>query len=671
MGLFSGAPRTLDVPSVGYSEAGTGLLPIRGILRSSPRPTFQKYASGGCVPLSALPSLLYYGALIISRSRLGMRIAVIGAGGTGGYFGGLLAQAGEEVTFIARGAQLEALRRRGLTLESRLAGTFTIPVRATDDPSEMGPLDLVLFCVKTYDTDTAAQSIRLLIRPDTMLLSLQNGIDNEERIARVAGHTSGIGAVAYVTSVIKAPGVIAQTSGPGKIILGELSGGASARTERLHNVLQRAGITAEVHPDIRVVLWQKFLFICAFSGVTAVSRLPIGTILVDPETHALFQGMSEEVEAVARASGIDLPADCVEQALAIAAAAEPGAHGSLYHDLAVGRRLELESLNGEVVRRGANTASRRRLTSPSTPRCGRTSTALPYCRDLPATRRQRKRVRRRGVVRQLGRRRSRRGAGGPPAQPSRPPLRPGRVVVGIRAPARRRAGPTACQVARPAVAHAPWSRLVHRLPRDLQRKPSPDRGLARSLGFGHDTALERIAGSDSPERTFSASANRRCLPLFRGRGLGARRPRAGLAGWLRKSSWGWAYAHDRAVRCGIRGPGSAGARPLRRADRNDVRDGARHPTPFASRGGRGPGRGTPTARSADGGVACVLRSFRRSAWFLPVDVRPESANAYSGCRVHQPESARGDGASGGAPSRTPHDCLCCGLWRGAARGIVG
>jgi 2-dehydropantoate 2-reductase len=334
---------------------------VRCMLRNpySPKCVEEEFSEVRLVQLSkntrvgdAYPSLLYYGALIISRSRLGMRIAVIGAGGTGGYFGGLLAQAGEEVTFIARGAQLEALHRRGLTLESRLAGTFTIPVRATDDPSEIGPVDLVLFCVKTYDTDTAAQSIRPLIGPDTMLLSLQNGIDNEERIARVAGHTSGIGAVAYVTSVIKAPGVIAQTSGPGKIILGELSGGASARTERLHNVLQRAGITAEVHPDIRVVLWQKFLFICAFSGVTAVSRLPIGTILVDPETHALFQGMSEEVEAVARASGIDLPADCVEQALAIAAAAEPGAHGSLYHDLAVGRRLELESLNGEVVRRG-------------------------------------------------------------------------------------------------------------------------------------------------------------------------------------------------------------------------------------------------------------------------------------------------------------------------------
>jgi 2-dehydropantoate 2-reductase len=281
-----------------------------------------------------------------------MRIAVVGAGGTGGYFGGLLARAGEDVTFVARGAHLEALRTRGLTLESSLAGTFTVPVQATDAPNEVGPVDLILFCVKTYDTEAAAESVRPLIRPDTMLLSLQNGIDNEERIARTAGHTSGVGAVAYVVSAIKAPGVVAQTAGPGKIILGELSGGTSQRTERLREVLQRAGITTEVHPDIRVVLWQKFLFICAFSGVTAVSRLPIGTILADPATHALFRGTSEEVEAVARAGGIDPPADCVEQALATAAGVEPWGRGSLYHDLIGGRRLELEGLNGEVVRRG-------------------------------------------------------------------------------------------------------------------------------------------------------------------------------------------------------------------------------------------------------------------------------------------------------------------------------
>src|SRR3712207_143322 len=137
--------------------------------------------------------------------RLAMRVAVVGAGGTGGYFGGLLARAREDLTFIARGTQLEALRAQALTVESRLAGTFTVPVQATDDPNEVGPVDLILFCVKTYDTDTAAESIRPLIRPDTTFLSLQNGIDNDERIARATGHTLGIGAVAYIVSAIKAP----------------------------------------------------------------------------------------------------------------------------------------------------------------------------------------------------------------------------------------------------------------------------------------------------------------------------------------------------------------------------------------------------------------------------------------------------------------------------------
>src|SRR3712207_695839 len=280
-----------------------------------------------------------------------MRIAVVGAGGTGGYFGGLLARAGQDVTFIARGAHLEALRVRGLTVESKLAGTFTVPVRATDDPREVAPADLILFCVKTYDAEVAAQSIRPLIRPETMIMSLQNGIGNEKCIAQAAGHDSRIGAVAYIVSAIKAPGVVAQTAGPGKIVFGELGGGTSPRTERLHDVLQRAGIAVELHHAVRVVLWQKFLFICAFSGVTAVTRLPIGTILADPVTHDLFRGASEEVEAVARTGGIDLPADCVEQAMATAAAVEPWGRGSLYHDLAGGRRLELESLNGEEIGR--------------------------------------------------------------------------------------------------------------------------------------------------------------------------------------------------------------------------------------------------------------------------------------------------------------------------------
>ena len=283
---------------------------------------------------------------------MAIRIAVIGAGGTGGYFGGLLARAGEDVTFIARGANLEAIRARGLAVESRIAGTFTVPVRATDAPGEVGPVDLILFCVKAYDTDAAAEGARPLLGPGTTLLSLQNGVDNEERIARAAGHSAELGAAAYVVSAIKSPGVVAQTAGPGKIVLGELGGGKSERTDRLRDALQRAGIAAEVHPDIRVVLWQKLLFICAFSGVTAVTRLPIGTVLADPVTRELFRGTSEEVEAVARAGGIDLPDDCVEQAVTQAAGVEPWGRGSLYGDLAGGRRLELESLNGEVVRRG-------------------------------------------------------------------------------------------------------------------------------------------------------------------------------------------------------------------------------------------------------------------------------------------------------------------------------
>ncbi len=229
-----------------------------------------------------------------------VRIAVVGSGGTGGFFGGLLARAGEEIIFVASGAHLEALRSRGLILKSRLAGEFALPVRATDRPNEVGPANLILFCVKTYDTDTAAESICPLIGAHTTLLSLQNGVDNAERIARITGHDSGLGAVAYVVSAIEAPGVIAQTAGPGKIILGELAGGTSARVERLHSVLQRAEIAAEVHPDVRIAIWQKFLFICAFSGVTPLTRVPIGPIMTDPVTHDLFRGTLEEAEAVAR-----------------------------------------------------------------------------------------------------------------------------------------------------------------------------------------------------------------------------------------------------------------------------------------------------------------------------------------------------------------------------------
>jgi 2-dehydropantoate 2-reductase len=281
-----------------------------------------------------------------------MRVAVMGAGGTGGFFGGLLARAGEDVTFIARGPHLNAIRANGLRVKSRLAGDFTVTPRATDDPQTLGPVDLILFSVKSYNTAEAVAKIGSLVGPQTMILSVQNGIDNEDRIADVVGPKPVLGGVAQVSSVIESPGVVAQMAGPGRIIFGELSGGVSARAENLLQVFRNAGIASEVHPDIRVALWEKFIFICGVSGMTALTRLPIGRILATPEACDMLGRTMTEVEAVGRAEGVGLSAGSADQALAFSRGFEPSARGSLYYDLAAGRRLELETLNGTVVRLG-------------------------------------------------------------------------------------------------------------------------------------------------------------------------------------------------------------------------------------------------------------------------------------------------------------------------------
>jgi 2-dehydropantoate 2-reductase len=281
-----------------------------------------------------------------------MRVAVMGAGGTGGFFGGLLARAGEDVTFIARGPHLDALRTRGLHVKSRLAGDFTVTARATDDPRTLGPVDLILFCVKSYSTADAIGQIRSLVGPQTVILSVQNGIDNEDRIAEVVGTKPVLGGVAHVSSVIESPGVIAQMAGPGRIIFGELTGGVSARAERLLETFRRAGIASEVHANIRLALWEKFIFICGVSGMTALTRLPIGPIIGTPETCDMLRRTMTEVEAVGRAEGVGLAPGSAEQALAFARGFEASARGSLYYDLAAGRRLELETLNGTVVHLG-------------------------------------------------------------------------------------------------------------------------------------------------------------------------------------------------------------------------------------------------------------------------------------------------------------------------------
>jgi 2-dehydropantoate 2-reductase len=281
-----------------------------------------------------------------------MRIAVIGAGGTGGYFGGLLARAGHDVTFVARGAHLDAIRARGLAVNSRLAGNFTVRAAATDDIRSIGPMDLVLVCVKTYSMDAVLPLLPVLVGPATMIASMQNGIDNEDRIAAVTGPESVLGMVAQVSSFVQAPGVVGQTGGPGRLVLGELAGGESARTAALLKTFQDAGITAEVRPDIRLALWEKFIFICGVSGVTALTRLPMGVILADRETASLMRATLDEAAAVAQAEGMAIAPRFAEQAVALMGKLEPWFRGSMAQDLLEGRRLELETLNGTVVRLG-------------------------------------------------------------------------------------------------------------------------------------------------------------------------------------------------------------------------------------------------------------------------------------------------------------------------------
>ena len=280
-----------------------------------------------------------------------MRIAVMGSGGVGGYFGGQLGRAGEDVAFIARGDHLAALRTSGLTVRSRVSGDFTLPVFATDDIASIGPVDLVLLCVKTYDLEAAAARLLPLITSGTMVLPLQNGIDASERLVRILGSTPVLGGVAYVIATRMSPGLIVHL-GLNKIVLGEYPSGVSGRIERVRDTIQGAGVTAEVRPDIQVPLWEKFVVLAATGGAMAMTRLPKGPIFDCPETSALLRAVIEEGVAVGRALGIPLPADCVERNWAILAGLDRSARGSMSHDILAGRRLEIEALNGAVVRLG-------------------------------------------------------------------------------------------------------------------------------------------------------------------------------------------------------------------------------------------------------------------------------------------------------------------------------
>ncbi len=282
-----------------------------------------------------------------------MRIAVMGAGGVGGYFGGLLAHAGEEVTFIARGEHLRAIQSRGLRIES-IHGSFTIqPAQATDDPAVVGPVDLILFTTKTHHIEPAGEALRPMVGPQTAILPLQNGVDASERLIAILGPGPVLGGTCRIVSLVAAPGVIQQSSPFRHITLGELDGSITPRVQAIADALSRAGVPVEVSDNINQARWTKFLFIAPYSGMGAVTRVPAGELMACPEARHMLEQAMREVEALARACGVVLEEDIVPRTLAFCEGLAPDSTSSMQRDIMEGRPSELEAQNGFVMRRGA------------------------------------------------------------------------------------------------------------------------------------------------------------------------------------------------------------------------------------------------------------------------------------------------------------------------------
>jgi 2-dehydropantoate 2-reductase len=281
-----------------------------------------------------------------------LRIAIMGSGGVGAYLGARLAAAGHDVTFIARGAHLTAIRENGLVVRSARGDVIVRPAQATADPAGIGPVDLVIFAVKLYDTETAAAAIAPLLEPETGVVTFQNGVDAPEVLSRVLGAGHVLGGVAKIASVVAEPGVVHHTGTMASFIVGELDGARSKRVSLLAAALEAAGVDHEVSVDIWRDIWDKMAFLATFAGVTALMRLPIGPIREDPQTRAVLRAGLEEAFAVARARGVGLADDFVERTLAQCDRLPFEMKSSMLQDLERGRRLELPWLSGTIARLG-------------------------------------------------------------------------------------------------------------------------------------------------------------------------------------------------------------------------------------------------------------------------------------------------------------------------------
>lgn len=282
-----------------------------------------------------------------------MRFAIYGSGGVGGYFGGRLAQAGQDVTFVARGAHLTALQANGLRVESIL-GDFVIQhVQASDDPAKAGVVDVVLVATKAWQVSDVAQRMQPLIGPQTVVIPLGNGVTAPDELSAVLGAEHVLGGLCRISSFLAEPGHIRHVGVQPFIAFGERNGEKSARVEQVRAAFGAcAGLTVDVPADIEAAMWDKFIFIAAISGMGAVTRQPLGGFRDVPESRALLIAALEETAAVARAHGIHLPADQVEKTLAFIDNAAPGLVASMQKDIMEGRPSELEAQNGTVLRMG-------------------------------------------------------------------------------------------------------------------------------------------------------------------------------------------------------------------------------------------------------------------------------------------------------------------------------
>ena len=282
-----------------------------------------------------------------------MRFAILGSGAVGGYYGARLAHAGYDVTFIARGAHLAAIRERGLQVRSPL-GDFLVRSPAEDAPARVGAVDVVIVSVKAYDNDTALPLIPPLIGRDSVVLTVQNGLDSAAEVAAVAGENRTLGGATYIATALEAPGVIVQTGTHRRIVFGEVFGTlprVSERVSALQQALASADIQAEAVADGRVPVWEKFIFLAALAGFTGASQLPIGRVWADPVTRAQFLSGCREIERLARAEGVPVAADVVDRIPAYVDSIPGSMRSSLLIDLSQGKRIEVEALQGSVVRR--------------------------------------------------------------------------------------------------------------------------------------------------------------------------------------------------------------------------------------------------------------------------------------------------------------------------------